>query len=369
MKVAFLTRVDAFDKNGGDTYQIQMYKKYFEANGHIAIIINDLTIPDGCDYYILLNIDRPLELITYFQKLKKLQKLDHTLLLSIHHSYDAINFFEKNIRQGKLGILLRKISSFHRREKIKNVARVFKYKKLIRPVILQMFCNYNKKINEIIKDVKCLILIAEGEKQIIEIDFKTTVNNYFVVKNGVDLKKQLADIHEINRDIDVLVCGRIESRKNSLAIAQHFINSPYNITFVGAINTNDKEYGRSFLSLINSCKNMTYLGRVTPEEMSDIYLRSKIHLSGSWFEVASLVDLEAYAYGCHVVSSVNGHTNSYLADNAIYLDPKNLDNITDIMQELYYRTSSLPEQYDFISKNLSWEKSYQSLSSSLMELG
>ena len=368
MKVAFLTRVDAFDKNGGDTYQIQMYQKYFETNGHNALIVTDLSIPEQCDYYILVNMDRPLELIAYSPKLKQMKKLGETLFLSIHHSYEAIDFFEKKIRGGRVGVLLKRISSFHRREKIKNVVRGLKYKNLRMPVISQFFVNYNKTVTEIIKNVRCLILIAEGEKDKIEFDYKTEVKNSFVVKNGVDLKKGLAELNQNERDIDVLICGRIESRKNSLAIAKYFVNSPYNITFVGAINSNDKEYGRAFLDLINLHETMTYLGRVDPGKMPDIYMRSKIHLSASWFEVASLVDLEAYAYGCHVVSSIHGHTDSYLGNKATYLNPCKLNEIGDLLKILKARDSDLKEQYSFISDNLSWEKSYRALFCSLNEL-
>ncbi|ALQ45838.1 glycosyl transferase group 1 [Raoultella ornithinolytica] len=369
MKVAFLTRVDAFDKNGGDTYQIQMYKKYFEKNGHEALIVTDLSIPDKCDYYILVNMDRPLELIAYYEKLKRLDRTSKVLFLSIHHSYKAINYFESKVRGGNLGVVFKMISSFHRREKIKNIARALKYKNLFIPSIIQCPLDYEQKIKEIICNVRSVILIAEGEKDTIEFDYNTLIADSFVVRNGVELTEVSELNYKKDKDIDVLVCGRIESRKNSLAIAKYFKNTQYRITFVGAINSNDKEYGEQFQSLINSCENITYLGRVDPGEMPAIYLRSKIHLSASWFEVASLVDLEAYAYGCHVISSIHGHTNSYLGDRATYLDPSKLSDIFVIIDELKIKESNLIEQYNFISSYFSWEKSYESLYSSLNKLG
>ncbi|MXF46381.1 glycosyltransferase [Raoultella sp. Lac2] len=368
MKVAFLTRVDAFDKNGGDTYQIQMYKKYFEKNGHEALIVTDLSIPDSCDYYILVNMDRPLELIAYYKKLEGLDRMNKTLFLSIHHSYKAIDYFESKVRSGKLGMVFKMISSFHRREKIKNIARSLKYKNLFIPSVLQTSLDYKQKIKEIICNVRSIILIAEGEKNTIEFDYDTTVSDSFIVKNGVDLTIISELDYKKERDIDVLVCGRIESRKNTLAIAEHFKNTKYKITFVGAINNNDKEYGERFTNLIESCENMTYLGRVDPGKMPGIYLRSKIHLSASWFEVASLVDLEAYAYGCHVISSIHGHTDGYLGNRAIYLDPNKLNDITSIIDNLKAKECDLIAQHTFISSYFSWEKAYESLYSSLNKM-
>ncbi|HHS9880249.1 glycosyltransferase family 4 protein [Klebsiella aerogenes] len=367
MKIAFLTRIDAFDKNGGDTYQISMYKKYFEANGHTALIITELDIPQDCDFYVLVNMDRPLELIAYFHLLKRDGKLSKTLFLTIHHSYKAIDYFEKNVRKGKYRSILRFATTFHEREKIKNIARAIKYKTLFPTLLSHSFINYESKIKEIINEVRSLILIAEGEKNVIENDYDIKVKDFFIVKNGVDVNENI-NSNFMARDIDVLVCGRIESRKNSLAVANYFKNTTYNVVFVGAINTNDKEYGESFVNVVNSCDNLTYLGRVDSELMPSIYLRSKIHLSASWFEVASLVDLEAYAYGCHVISSIHGHTYSYLGDRAIYLDPCVLNDLDSMLNVFLKKQSNQREQYSFISNNFTWERSQKTFFDALNKM-
>ncbi|HBZ7298433.1 TPA: glycosyltransferase family 4 protein [Klebsiella pneumoniae] len=368
MKICFLTRVDAFDKNGGDTYQLQMYKKYFHQYGHDVIINTSLNVPNSFDFYILVNMDRPLELLHYYHILKSRRLLSKTLFLTIHHSYQAVDYFENNIRSGKMKVLTNFTKSFQQREKIKNLIRGIKYRTLFLPAVRQLFTDYKKKTQEIINSVGAGILIAEGEKDIIESDFNCVLKRSILVKNGVDLKNLSIKRASFERDIDILICGRIESRKNSLAVARFLAGTSYKATFVGALNNNDKSYANEFLSIINRSDNLSYLGRVNPDDMPAIYCRSKIHLSASWFEVASLVDLEAYAYGCHVISSVYGHTNSYLKDRAYYLDPKNLSSLNSILEALNTKEADCEEQFSFISNNFTWEKSYTQLFNGLNEI-
>lgn len=361
MKICFLTRVDAFDKNGGDTYQLQMYTKYFHQYGHDAVISNSLSVPNNFDFYILVNMDRPLELLHYYQILKNKKLLSKTLFLTIHHSYKSVDYFENNIRSGKVKVLTNITKSFQQREKVKNLLRGVRYHRLLIPAVRQLFTDYMKVTQEIINNVECIILIAEGEKFVIESDFDSVIKRSILVNNGVDLKSYSSRTANLERDIDILICGRIESRKNSLSIARFLANTSYKTIFVGALNNNDKSYVNEFLTIINESDNLSYLGRVNPNDMPAIYYRSKIHLSASWFEVASLVDLEAYAYGCHVISSVNGHTNSYLKDRAYYLDPKNMASLKSLLENLIAKETDSEEQYLFISNNFTWEKSYTQL--------
>ena len=64
-----------------------------------------------------------------------------------------------------------------------------------------------------------------------------------------------------------------------------------------------------------------YIGSVPNKEKIEIVRRSRVHVSASWFEVASGVDLEAYCAGCGVVSSRCGGTNEILGARARYVDP------------------------------------------------
>ncbi|MDM4727974.1 hypothetical protein, partial [Escherichia coli] len=54
-----------------------------------------------------------------------------------------------------------------------------------------------------------------------------------LVRNGVDLVPELSESID-DRNIDVLVCGRIEERKNSLAILRELGKTKLTVVFVGA---------------------------------------------------------------------------------------------------------------------------------------
>ncbi|MCS5792616.1 glycosyltransferase [Klebsiella pneumoniae subsp. pneumoniae] len=126
-----------------------------------------------------------------------------------------------------------------------------------------------------------------------------------LVRNGVDLVPELSESID-DRNIDVLVCGRIEERKNSLAILRELGKTKLTVVFVGGENHNNKKYVTKFKDEISNYNNITFIGKKKPIDLISLYRRSRFHVSASWFEVASLVDLEAYAYGCKVISSTEG---------------------------------------------------------------
>lgn len=369
MKIVFLTRVDAFDKNGGDTFQLLMYKKFLEEKGHSVYIENNLSIPLCMDFYILVNLDRPLELIIYYKELKKKKLTDKMLLLPIHHSYEHIEYFEKKIRDGISGTIFRVISGFHRREKFKNIIRGIKRRPLLKYAISHFFTDYKKITRSILNDSIAVILIAEDEKYIIEKDFNIKLKSCCLVKNGV----QILELYELDklakeRKIDIFVSGRIEPRKNSLLIAQFFKDKNYNVVFAGALNANSKKYCDEFCKIVNDSDNIKYVGRVESDLIHKFYMNSKIHLSASWFEVASLVDLESYAYGCHVISSKHGHTCSYLGDKAIYISPYELSSLDEKLISLLQKENTFHENYEFISSRYTWKKSSDTLMNFLTKL-
>lgn len=366
MKIVFLTRIDSFSKFGGDTYQLQMYKKELEKKGHVIEIANNLNVPSGFDFYIIVNLDRPLEFIIYYNKLKKMNLLNKTLILSIHHSYEQINFYENNYRKGLQQLILNMNNNFHSREKIKNLFRGLLNRKLFKYAFTQFFLNVKKIQRESIER-SSIIAIAEGEIKEIEKDYQVTVKKFGIVKNGVNLIEDVKNIQQPQRDIEILVAGRIEPRKNTLSVAEYFKDKKIKVCFVGGLNENFSEYTAQFEKIVGASDHLEYLGKVTPDEMRNLYLRSKIHLSCSWFEVASLVDLEAYAYGCHTISSQFGHTKDYLNDRIFYINPNHMEVLDEMIQQLLSKDNDINTQFNFISENYTWKMSTQSLEKYLKE--
>ena len=69
MRVAFLVRYDFYDKFGGDTNQIEKYKKYWISEGANVDIITNKKFKKDYYAYIVVNIDRFLETFYFLKEL------------------------------------------------------------------------------------------------------------------------------------------------------------------------------------------------------------------------------------------------------------------------------------------------------------
>lgn len=357
MKIAFLARYDFYEKFGGDTNQVEKYKKHWEDSGHDVDIIITKDFNKDYDVYIVVNVDRFLETFYFLKELKKFNLLRKTFLLAIHHSYTDIEYFEKNSRKGINGLLTNSLGFFGR-EKIKSIILSLKKTEYL-PWALALFFMPIRKILKDINPQISFIFIALGEKQSLESDYKLKANRYILTRNGCDIESFERNESE---EIDILISGRIEHRKNSLNIAKE-LSSLENkkIVFVGGENNNNKKYCKDFKDFISKSPNMEYIGKVKPEEVKSLYLNSKLHISASWFEVSSLVDLEAYYYGCNIISSTNGYTREFLTENAVYIDPKETDQLKSKIIESEMKKRDLISRRDYIEKYHSWERNSKKL--------
>ncbi|HBQ0839235.1 TPA: hypothetical protein L7J82_005070, partial [Klebsiella pneumoniae] len=140
MNIAFLCREDFFRKFGGDTNQVLKYKKYWESDkNHRVDIITKQNFEINYDLFIVVNIDRFLETFYFLRKLKKANKLHKTSILCIHHNFDDVVFFEKNIKKGFSG-LLASIGGYFLREKAKDLILSFK-NRVFRVSALRELCS------------------------------------------------------------------------------------------------------------------------------------------------------------------------------------------------------------------------------------
>ncbi|EOA3524942.1 glycosyltransferase [Klebsiella pneumoniae] len=354
MNIAFLCREDFFRKFGGDTNQVLKYKKYWESDkNHRVDIITKQNFEINYDLFIVVNIDRFLETFYFLRKLKKANKLHKTSILCIHHNFDDVVFFEKNIKKGFSG-LLASIGGYFLREKAKDLILSFK-NRVFRVSALRELCSSQSFFLNSIKDDVLFVFLSEGERFSLEKDFnlKLKEENLIFTKNGCEMESALP-VSNNEYEYDILVSGRIEPRKNQIRIINDLCTTNYKICFVGGANENNAIYFDKFMELINRFPNMIYLGKVSPEEMTRLYYKSKIHISASWFEVSSLVDLEAYYCGCSVISSKNGYTSELLGERVFYFDPKENENLSAVVGDAM-KAIPVKDYKEFIAMHHDWE--------------
>jgi len=326
VRVGFLVREDFIVKYGGDTYQIEQYIENFSSS-IVSEYLTTNNFSERCnriDVFILINIDRFFDTVEFYRLLESSGNINKLVVIPIHHSLMAVNKFNKY----RLGFYCPNIFWI---EKMKGVVRAlikFDYKAL-----KHVFINYYEVVRLILLQARSIIVISVGELKSIESSFNLNVaNKSFLVRNGVSSQLQTLckdlGVGQKRRDIDVLVCGRIEERKNQLNIIKSLAGTDMSVVFVGAKNKNNARYVDRFVEEISNHKNMSYVGAKSPMDLCRLYLRAKCHLSASFMEVSSLVDIEAYFLGCNVVSSQYGYTSELFSGDTIELvDPYNNEDI------------------------------------------
>jgi len=331
--IAFLVRNDFFSKFGGDTLQIQKYAETLKLLGVESVIytLDDfISSSRKHDQYYIVNIDRGFECVFFYEIMKKRKLMNKTYVIPIHHD----DFAVMNFNSARLGFLSQFIRSPSTLEKIKTCVRAIRSRSYLYDSFRHLLIvSYKNATKCLLNEAKGIVAIAAGEITVIEKDYDVSIaDKSTIIHNGVsDTYLTLLNRKKDNiRNIDVLVCGRIEQRKNQVAIARLLANKDFNVKFVGGFNENNNKYCNEFLSVIDATDNLEYIGKVSPEEIVKLYGSAWIHLSASWFEVSSLVDIEAFFAGCYVFSSKHGHSGELLnGERFESVDPYELSNLSN----------------------------------------
>jgi glycosyltransferase involved in cell wall biosynthesis len=332
MRVAYPMRVDAFEKPGGDVLQILKYVDAGKAirtdgcAGFEGKIFTDQSVDlSSFDLIHLTNIDRPID--TYHSYLSAKRTGKPIILSSIHHSYEEIEQYERTGRGGFAGRISGSLG-FKSLEYLRSCARSTRHSQLLLSILNVAANGMGKAQRAILTGVDKILVLTEKEKSDILRDFGDIPTDKFILlRNGLEISKPEIENGAV-RDIDVCMVGRVEARKNQIEVLQALNRLGVSGTFVGAENKNHRSYCNEFSSLIAD-SGSTYLGDVPHHEALQIMRRARVHVSASWFEVSSLVDLEAHSSGCGVVASKSGGTREILGDSAVYVSPASGKSIED----------------------------------------
>jgi glycosyltransferase involved in cell wall biosynthesis len=325
MRVAFPMRVDAFDKPGGDLLHLQTY---IRCCGEIAVrmglsfegvILTELS-PDltGFDIVHLSNLDRPLELTLQFQAARRAGK--RIVINTFHHSYDEIAHYERRGRGGILGAFSARVE-FHRLEVVRTLARSRHYPALRATLRVAAGKGIRAAQAEVLREADVIVVAARKEWNDIEREIcLLDPDRVRLIRNGFNAPPSANLLPASQRDIDICVAGRIEARKNQIAILEALESLGLAGLFIGSENPNHKGYCARFRAMIAGSRS-NYAGAMTQQEVYAAMSRARVHVAASWFEVSSNVDIESYVLGCRTVASKCGGTEELLGNDAYYVDP------------------------------------------------
>jgi len=378
IKVLFQSRVELFDKRGGDTYQMECTKEAIEKlyPGFKIDIKPEIKVRNIAEYDIvnLFNIDWICETYPQARYAKRFNK--PLVLSAIHHSESEILEFEDKCRFGTRRVFNTFIKKQESRDVLKNFYRSFLYPKKFYPTLLQamigvknqqrqvlrmsdiVLVQTNLEIKEIIKDIgisdfKCEKVISGVSTNVFLKTDKQAFCDYFFRKCSKKIipSKVLMSV------------GRIEPRKNQLALIETFSRlrkettdfNDWVLIFIGDSNLYHIEYNKRFNNEIENCDYIYYLGRLPQNLVSSAMSLGGIYVQTSWFETLGLASLEAAIAGMRVVAT-GARIKEYLGNYATYCDPGDISSIKEaIMEARKSRPLDSTARENFIKK-YTWEE-------------
>jgi glycosyltransferase involved in cell wall biosynthesis len=161
-----------------------------------------------------------------------------------------------------------------------------------------------------------------------------------VVPHGVD-RTYLSSNQNDDRDKFLLSVSDIYVQKNFIALIRAIANlreSIPDIQLKVAGSPVDAEYFAVLKVLITEQhldEHVEFLGHVPVNELKKLYGRCRIFVFPSTVETFGNPLVEAMACGAPIASSNTAAMPEVLSDAAVYFDPNDIDNITDVLSELY----------------------------------
>lgn len=389
IKVLFQSRVELFEKRGGDTYHMEHTKNAIEKlDSRFVIDIKPEVKVDNIQEYDIVNLFN-LDWIpeTYQQALYAKQSNRKLVLSAIHHSKSEVESFEKNCRYGLRRLFNVLISSQEARDILKNIYRSFLFPKKLSSTLSQIAEGMTNQQQKLLKMMDVILVQTNIEAKEIEKDFGVKNLHFKKIVSGVNSDTFInADSQKfidyfskehsvvLNKDKIVLNVGRIEPRKNQLALLEVFDNlvssgvlKDWTIIFIGERNDYHKEYNSKFESAVNKVSNAFYLGKLPQELVASAMAVGGIYVQPSWFETLGLTSLEAALSGMKVVAT-GDRIKEYLGDLALYCDPNDKKSIADAIENSIEMPKPSQQKIQELISKYTWEETAKQTISVYLEL-
>jgi len=304
--VCFVARLDFVTKPGGDTVQWQMYDRAARDAGWSTVCwFGDEPMPDA-DVYHAFNIDRPLEL---YPKLRRVREADRPFVLStIHHPNAWLEKFRAaHPPGGHLGAVFYRSPvgrSVAAGESIKELARLLRQGRIGR--VPDLVPGWSARVRWLLREAAAVTLLAGAEGPWIERDFGAALDprRTVILPNWVEGISAPAGVPDVEAARDaILVVARIEARKNVLQAARWLERAGVRALFLGRPNPNEPGYARAFEQAVGMARHVRWIPGVPRETLAGYYAAGRALLNPSFVEVSPLVDIEALAHGCPVITT------------------------------------------------------------------
>ena len=158
---------------------------------------------------------------------------------------------------------------------------------------------------------------SESELRAIERAYGLRGLTHRVVRNAIDPELFTA-APDGGRSRHVLSVGRVENRKNTLALVEACREAGADLVLIG--DAGGDEYARACLERAHRY-GFRHLPAVAQPELVAHYYEAAVYAQVSWYETPGLATMEAACAGCSVVSTDRGSAREYFGDAIEYCDP------------------------------------------------
>jgi glycosyltransferase involved in cell wall biosynthesis len=150
----------------------------------------------------------------------------------------------------------------------------------------------------------------------------------------------------------ILFVGRIEERKNPWLLIEIMRSLPdKHLVMIGKFGHPQAEATIK----AHAPKNVTFLNRLTREELISAFAASRLHVLPSWYELPGLVSLEAAASGSRVVTTSWGTARDYFKDMVRYCEPDRPASIRTAILEAFDSRPN-PDLREYVLENYAWRR-------------
>jgi glycosyltransferase involved in cell wall biosynthesis len=358
VKVVFALRADAFTKPGGDSKKVDRYRQGLTQLGWDSEIVTsacDLAKTTS-DLVHLMNLDTPRENLHYAKVAHHSKR--PVVISTIRHPFEGMKAmyclgddkFYKQLR--RLGIQAETGIGF--REQVK----LLKQRNLMAAITPGKYRELQKRL---VQDAASVFPMATGESEALSKDFACQTPAW-TIRNGFSFSPA-EQSESATKEFDIISVGRVEPRKNSLALARAASSSGLNTAFVGSINGNHRAYADEFLKTVEASGNVTYLGSKNHDEIIDVLQRSKAYINPAWFEVVSQADVEAACMGLRIASTQHSYLEDALGSDVVRFDPTELlmADAGDRLRSIYDSATVVPSvtNRDWKECSIELDKAYR----------
>jgi len=315
MRALWCVRDNLRRDRGGDTTQIEQSAKALQTLGvEVTLDEGGVQDPGGFDLVHLFHLDRPWENLVWARRAKA---------ASVPIAFSPIwwpqDEFNKRGRFGLQGLLSRTVGS-----------RMYEDARLVQrsaAAVWERLAGDRAHATPTIRFDRCAQLLLDmagvvlpnspEEESAIRARFRVAPP-VVVVPNAADSSFFLPG-DEKRHPKRVICVGRIEARKNQLALVRSARDLPVNLEFIGGPGRFSASYARRVRSEAGS--ETRFHAHADREQVRSRYRSAEVHVCCSWYETPGLAGLEAALCGCAVVTTDRGSGRWYFGDDAQYCDP------------------------------------------------